>query len=241
MDSTKHIINFRLTPVSLSINVLLWGFIVSLIGLSSCSNQESVSFVSGSGRFRVFNAQTRTNTVNIEVDSIPVISQLIRGSLSEATSVDSDYGREIAVDFIGGDTTFNIPRQRYVFAKDQSYTIVLQGNTIAGFMKPIIDTTQSPFGQDPAIRIINATESKYILIALDQDTLTGSETEFGSSTQLFRFRTGTFEIKSFDTETDETLAKLTASLQAGKCYHLFLYDTRQSGISQELKLVEVVK
>lgn len=241
MISCKQTIFLRLNPNELTMNILLSVSLALLLILSSCTNQESVSFVTGSAKIRVFSAQTRTDLVNIQLDSVEVISSLNRGNLSLSAEVDSDYGREIAADFIGGDSTFNIPRQRFVFANNQSYTVVLNGNTIAGFMKPIIDTTISPFGQEPAIRIINTTESKYVLVSVNQDTLSKNEIEFGSNTQLFKTKAGTFGITAFDTENNDTLTTITSTLQAGKCYHLFLYDTKQQDSPQALKLVEVVK
>lgn len=205
---------------------VLSAVILGALLLTSCQDGV-VTFTGGTALVRVFNAQTKTGALRLVVDSATVLESLANGALSNTIAVPSGtyvlvetYGEELAA-------PIRIASQRYVMADRQSYTIVVRGATITDYLRPIVDTSRSPFPDHAAIKVINATEETFVTVIANDSTLGESIVDAQTVMPFVPAATGTMRIGVLDADRNTPIsADSTVVLERGVCYYLFVYDIR---------------
>lgn len=208
--------------------------------IQSCSDNVAV-FQTGMAKVRIFNAQIKSPDVSVTLDSQMVLTSLTNGMLSNPIDVRSRYARVFEIRN-PNDSSANgrIALNTYTLADNQSYTFVVRGTSITDFLRPIIDTAVSPFAGRAAMRVINACEETFISVYVDTLMLTPFVTDAQTITPLYKAQTGTIRVSAINDDTRDTIAKETVQLQDGKCYHIFLYDSRNgTSVQQNMKIQSV--
>jgi hypothetical protein len=210
----------RVAPVAIALAV-------SCVFIFGCDDGV-VTFTGGSSKIRIFNAQTKAAGMSVSVDSVGTFSNLASGVLSDAVTVSSGVFHIVRCQSTS-DTTISglIASQRYIFGDGASYTMVVRGSRITDFIKPVLDSSLSPFAGNSAVRIINATEN-YVDVYVNGTKLNDIVADVQSAGRLFAAATGTTTIEVRDADTKATLASVSTSLEAGYAYHLFVYDELQN-------------
>ncbi|MCX8051651.1 MAG: DUF4397 domain-containing protein [Chlorobi bacterium] len=186
-----------------------------------------VTFTGGTAYVRVFNAQTKTGPLRIVADSADVVRSLDVGQFSEPISVPS--GTYVLLEaYSTTDTTpVRIASQRYVMADGQSYTIVVRGATITDFLRPIVDTTQSPFADRAAIKIVNASEETFVTVEANDAPLALPIVDAQTILPLVPLDAGNVRLRVLDADRNIPIGTdSTVVLERGKCYYLFVHDVR---------------
>jgi hypothetical protein len=203
---------------------LLSAALAGVLSLMACKDGV-VTFTGGTASLRVFNAQTKTGALDIVADSVRVLSALGNGILSNSFNVPS--GTYVLLEAYSAEPnqTLRIASQRYVMADKQSYTIIVRGATITDFLRPIVDTVTSPFPDQAAIKVINATEETFVSL-LANDSVLGTPIVDAQTVMPFaRHAPGTFRLRVLDSDRNEPIgADSTVVLERGACYYLFVYD-----------------
>lgn len=191
-------------------------------------NDGVVTFTGGSSKIRIFNAQTKAAGMSVSVDSVGTFSNLASGVLSDAVTVSSGVFHIVRCQSTSDSTISGlIASQRYIFGDGASYTMVVRGSRITDFIKPVLDSSLSPFAGNSAVRIINATEN-YVDVYVNGTKLNDIVADVQSAGRLFAAAAGTTTIEVRDADTKATLASVSTSLEAGYAYHLFVYDELQN-------------
>lgn len=187
-----------------------------------------VTFTGGSSKIRIFNAQTKSVGMRVSVDSVETFSNLASGVLSDAFTVSSGVFHMVRCQSTTDSAISGlIASQRYIFGDGASYTMVVRGSRITDFIKPVLDSSSSPFAGSSAVRIINATEN-YVDVYVNGTKLNDIVADVQSAGRLFTAAPGTTTIEVRDADTKATLASASASFEAGYAYHLFVYDELQN-------------
>ncbi len=199
---------------------------VALIIVCLLSCQDGVvTFTGGTAMVRIFNAQTKVSSIDLIVDSVRVINQLVPGALSNVVQVPS--GAYVLIEAYGAESTSpqRIASQRYVMADKQSYTIVVRGQTITDFLRPIVDTLVSPFSDYAAIKIINATEETFVTVTANDSTIGFPIVDAQTVMPYVPVPSGSIRISVRDVDRGVPIATdSTVVLERGACYYLFVHD-----------------
>ena len=191
-------------------------------------NDGVVTFTGGSSTIRIFNAQTKAEAMTVSVDSVVTFNSLASGVLSDEFRVSSGVFHIVRCQSTTDSAISGlIASQRYIFGDGASYTMVVRGSRITDFIKPVLDSSLSPFAGNSAVRIINATEN-YVDVYVNGTKLNDIVADVQSAGRLFAAATGTTTIEVRDADTKATLASVSTSLEAGYAYHLFVYDELQN-------------
>ena len=217
-------------------------FVVALSGLfvAGCADGV-VTFTGGSSSVRIFNAQTKTVGMHVEIDSVRRFVNLAPGQLTEFTSVTSGvfhiFKCQSASDSsIGG----LIVTQRYMFGDGAAYTMVVRGSTITDFIKPIVDSAESPFPAKAAVRIINATDTTYCDVYANGTKINSIVAEVQSAGRLFPVDPGPVVFETRDVYNSTVVSRDTMTIESGHSYHLFVYDNREaSGVQRKVNIISL--
>lgn len=223
---------------------------VAVLAFVACGigcNDGIVEFPEGKARVRIFNAQVKSDSMSIILDSAKAGLPLASGEISQDFELASGYYHSFEIRKPGDTTaTGRLAFQRYLFADKQPYTLIVRGNTITDFFKPIIDTLQSPFTGMAALRVINTTQDMFVrlkLIYAPKDTIIPGTNVVDAQTarSLVAVSAGNPIVQLINDDNGQLVeAEKQITFQNGKCYHLFVYDTKvNNAIIQQWKCIEV--
>lgn len=203
------------------------------LALLVACNEGVVTFTGGTATVRLFNGQTRTGTLEVFIDSARVLSALAPAQLSEPAQVPA--GTYVLFEAYSADSAHvRIASQRYVLADGQSYTIVVRGATITDFLRPIIDTLQSPFPDRAAVKVINATEETFVTLMVEDSTVGLPIVDAQSVVPFAPAPTGRVRVQLRNADTDQPIGSdTTVVLERGACYYVFVFDERSGTAVQQ--------
>ncbi|MCX7929484.1 MAG: DUF4397 domain-containing protein [Chlorobi bacterium] len=211
--------------------------IVALITLSFLTgcNDGVVTFAGGTAYVQVFNAQTKTSVpLRIIADSAVIVRSLSTGEFSQTFAVPS--GTYVLLEaYTTGDTAAQrIASQRYVMADGQSYTVLIRGEVITDFLRPIVDTVVSPFPDRAAVKIINASEETFATIEANDTAIGLPIVDAQTILPLVPVQEGSVRFRVRDIDRNVLIGTdTTVVLERGKCYYLFIHDIRVNGNVQQ--------
>ncbi len=224
-----------------------YGFLVRAFGLAAlfCSfaacNNGVITFTGGNARIRVFNGQVKSASMSVAIDTLLTIAGLANGELSNDISLTSGLYHSFLCRSLSDTSVLGVlANQRYMFADNASYTMVVHGSNITDFLRPVLDSTQSPFPSKAAIRIINATDTAVCNVHVDTVLINDVPADIQSATRLFAVTPGRFEVYTTNHYAQSEIEHRNFNFIAGRVYNLIIYDAmEEDGIVQKVKLIEV--
>ncbi len=206
----------------------------------SC-NDGVITFTGRTARVHIFNGCVKSASIDVYVDTLLQFPQLANGTMSSDLSLSSGVYHSFLCRK-PSDTTLSgiIASQRYVLADDASYTVIVRGQVISDFIKPVLDSSVSPFPAKAALRIINATDTVFCDVKVDTIKINDIVADVQTSSRLYSVPPGKNVVSTLDVYNEAVIDHQTIDFQAGKVYHLFVYDAWSgSTVIRKVKIVEV--
>ena len=161
----------------------------------------------------------------MKIDSVMRFSRLRNGDLTDRVSVSSGVFHLFQCQSSSDSSLAGlIVTQRYMMGDGASYTMVVRGSGITDFIKPVLDSAISPFADKAALRIINATDTSYCDVYVNNVKINGIVAEAQSASRLYPVEPGRVICETRDHYNSTTIHTDTISLNTNTCYHMFVYD-----------------
>ncbi len=213
--------------------------LLGLTGLQSCDDGV-ITFTGGSARVRVFNAQLKGSSMVVEIDTQVRVNSLTNGETSPDFSLTSGLYHSFFCQS-SSDSSANgiIASQRYMFADDATYLLVVHGWNITDFMNPVPEISVSPLPTKSALRVINATDTVSCSVSIDTNVVV-KLADIQSFTNLYTFDPGTYVVYTNNIYANAEVDHQSFSFEPGKVYDLIVYDAPLgNGLTQRVLLREV--
>ncbi len=222
-------------------NLVLVGMAVALVSVIGGCYDGVITFTNGNASVRIFNGQTKSAAMTVEIDTQLQIASLANGTVSEQFSLSSGLYHSFFCQSTTDSTTLGIiANQRYMFADNAKYTMVVHGLDFTDFVKPVLDSSVSPFPSKAAIRIINATDTSICNVFVDTIKINDKPADIQTATRLFAAPPGIYTITTYNSYSNAEIDHRSVNLVADRCYNLIIYDAvGKSGVLQKVAFLDI--